>query len=148
MIYSKDIPKTILITGSFIWVGLICGISFLESWLKFQAPGMTLELGVAIGRLVFSALNKVEIVLAGIISISWWKIYHGHQVSNSTVFLIGLTLIVLMVQTLVLLPAMDKRAILRLLGQGLETSFLHIYYVAGEMFKVICLSLLGLKSIK
>ena len=48
----------------FIWFGLVGGISFIETPLKFRAPNITLALGLGIGRIVFSALNKVEIALA------------------------------------------------------------------------------------
>ena len=45
-----------------IWVGLIIGISFIEAPLKFQAPDITIPLGLGIGRLVFGALNIVEAI--------------------------------------------------------------------------------------
>lgn len=37
--------------------GMIAAISFIEAPLKFQAPGITIPLGLGIGRLVFTALN-------------------------------------------------------------------------------------------
>ena len=49
-----------LIGIAFIWAGFVCAISFMEAWLKFRAPGVTLPVGLSIGRLIFSALNKVE----------------------------------------------------------------------------------------
>src|SRR5690606_25200135 len=49
---------------AFTWLGFVCAISFMEAWLKFQAHGVTLPIGLGIGRLVFHALNKVEWVLA------------------------------------------------------------------------------------
>lgn len=45
---------------SFVWIGFICAISFMEAWLKFRAPGITIPLGLGIGKLVFQALNYVE----------------------------------------------------------------------------------------
>src|SRR5665647_802388 len=50
----------IMIICSFLWAGFIGAISFMESWLKFRAPGLTMPVGLNIGKLVFSALNKVE----------------------------------------------------------------------------------------
>ena len=44
-----------------VWLGMLLGISFMEAPLKFRAPNMTIALGLGIGQLVFSALNKVEI---------------------------------------------------------------------------------------
>lgn len=50
-----------------VWLGLIIGISLIEAPLKFQAPGITIPLGLGIGRLVFTAMNWVEIVIAVIL---------------------------------------------------------------------------------
>jgi len=68
--------KTPLALASlFLWVGFVGAISFLESWLKFQAPGITIPLGLGIGRLVFGALNKVEWVFAILIFISLYGVF-------------------------------------------------------------------------
>jgi hypothetical protein len=40
------------------------GISFLESWVKFRAELITRVVGLDVGRNVFHALNRVEIVFA------------------------------------------------------------------------------------
>lgn len=53
-----------------LWLGLIIGISLIEAPLKFQAPGITIPLGLGIGRLVFTAMNIVELVLAGLLVLS------------------------------------------------------------------------------
>jgi hypothetical protein len=44
--------------------GMVLAISFLETPLKFRAPDVDLPTGLAIGRLVFRALNTAEIVFA------------------------------------------------------------------------------------
>ena len=51
------------IAAVFTWLGMVLAISFLEAPLKFRAPGITIPLGVGIGRLVFRALNIAEAVL-------------------------------------------------------------------------------------
>lgn len=53
----------------FVWLGMVLAISFLEAPLKFRAPGITLPLGLGIGRLVFRALNAAEIVLAVLLAV-------------------------------------------------------------------------------
>ena len=53
----------------FVWLGLLLGISAIETPLKFKAPGITLELGLGIGRLVFRALNRVELAIAVVLTI-------------------------------------------------------------------------------
>lgn len=48
----------------FLWAGLVLGLSFIETPLKFRAPGITRELGLGIGSLVFTTLNRIELGLA------------------------------------------------------------------------------------
>ena len=64
---------------AFVWLGMVLAISFIEAPLKFRAPGVTLEVGLGIGRLVFRALNTVEVIIAVILlmeivlALSAWK---------------------------------------------------------------------------
>ncbi|MDY0090288.1 MAG: hypothetical protein RBR78_07970, partial [Flavobacteriaceae bacterium] len=60
----RTVKMPIALTASFLWIGFVCAISFMEAWLKFRAPGVTIPLGLGIGRLVFNALNKVEWIFA------------------------------------------------------------------------------------
>lgn len=144
---TNRISQITVVAGVFIWVGIVCGISFIESWLKFQAPGITVNLGLGIGRLVFSMLNKVEIVLAIVVIIAWWQ--KGSRWKKDSGFIaLGISVVVLLVQTLILLPIMDARAELRIAGQSLPPSNMHIYYVGGEVIKITGLVIFGIKSIK
>ncbi|WP_067031162.1 hypothetical protein [Allomuricauda sp. CP2A] len=136
----------IALAASFLWIGFIGAISFMEAWLKFQAPGITVPLGLGIGRLVFSALNKVEWVFALII-LGNFVVGKAHFPSpRTTLYAIPLTLLVL--QTVWLLPALNIRVELLLQGQEPENSYLHLYYEGMEIIKVVCLALLGTKLFK
>ena len=55
----------------FVWLGMVLAISFLEAPLKFRAPGVTLQVGLGIGRLVFRALNVCELALAAVVT-AWF----------------------------------------------------------------------------
>jgi hypothetical protein len=57
-------PWGAAVAGIFVWLGMVVAISFMEAPLKFHAPGVTLQIGLGIGRLVFRALNAAELVLA------------------------------------------------------------------------------------
>jgi len=61
--------SSVAIAVIFIWIGMVLAISFLEAPLKFRAPGITTQLGLGIGRLVFRALNSCEVAFA-IVSLS------------------------------------------------------------------------------
>lgn len=42
--------RILQIAVPFVWFGMIAAISFLEAPLKFQAPNITIPLGLEIGR--------------------------------------------------------------------------------------------------
>ena len=128
----------------FVWLGFVLAISFMEAWLKFQAPGITTELGLGIGRLVFGALNKVEITCLLVILLSVFLSGASSRKNNS--ILIVLTGIIL-VQSLYLLPELDQRAIAIIDQQTVPESNLHLYYVLLEVVKVICLAIYGIQHL-
>ena len=67
---TRNLP---IIASVFLWIGFVGAISFMEAWLKFQVPTLTLSVGLGIGKLVFNALNKVELVLAIIILLALYR---------------------------------------------------------------------------
>lgn len=140
-------PQFMIVIGVFVWVGMVLGISFLESWLKFQAPGITIALGVGIGRLVFSALNKVELLLATIVAIGWWQ-SKGLTIKGRGLAAFGIAVAVLLIQTTILLPVMDNRAEMHLAGLTVPPSNLHFYYVGGEILKLSGLVIFGVTNMK
>lgn len=133
----------IALVATFIWIGFVCAISFMEAWLKFKAPGITMPLGLGIGRLVFSALNKVEWVLAIVLIVNVLLSENPFFSSGNLYFFIPFLL--LLIQTFWLLPALDARAEMHIQGQFVTPSNLHFYYVGMEMVKVICLFIFGIK---
>lgn len=134
-------PITLICT--FLWIGFVCAISFMEAWLKFRAPGITLSLGLGIGRLVFNALNKVELIfgLTILINIFW----NTSEVLKWNNLFFALPLILLFIQTFWLLPALDARAELHIQSQLVPSSNLHFYYIAMELVKVVGLTIFGIK---
>ncbi len=136
----------IALISTFLWIGFVCAISFLEAWLKFKAPGVTLPIGLGIGRLVFSALNKVEWVFA--IAITANLIFSKWQWTQLNSSFLLIPIILLIIQTFWLLPALDARAELRIQGASVTPSNLHFYFVAMELIKVIGLFVWGIRLFK
>ncbi len=131
---------------TFLWIGFVCAISFMEAWLKFRAPGVTVHLGLGIGRIVFNALNKVEWVLAITIAINLLFAKNTIFQWNTIAYLIPLLL--LLVQTVWLLPLLDARAQLHIDGTAVPPSNLHFYFIAVEFVKVVSLVVFGLYLFK
>ncbi|MGV0798843.1 hypothetical protein ABQF26_17835, partial [Mycolicibacterium elephantis] len=63
----NDVAAYVQLLVPMLWLGMVLAISFLEAPLKFGAPGVTLPIGLGIGRRVFKALNGVEVVLAAVL---------------------------------------------------------------------------------
>lgn len=134
------------VVAVFLWIGFVCAISFMEAWLKFRAPGITLPLGLGIGRLVFNALNKVEWVLA--ISLCVALFLSGGPVFKASSLAFLLPLVLLILQTVWLLPVLDARAALQMDGVPLPSSRLHLCYVGMEVAKVLSLFVFGISLFK
>lgn len=136
--------KLISIFCVIFWAGLIGGISFLEAPLKFQAPGITIPLGLGIGQLVFQALNKIEIVLLLIILACSLPA----PLKNICSILLFSVTILLMVDTFWLLPLLDERAKLVLAQHPPAQSYHHILYIVVETTKFLLLITLGFLNLK
>jgi|SRR5690606_3611767 len=140
------ITDKISIGSIYLWLGFVLAISFLEAWLKFQAPGITIPLGLGIGRLVFFALNKIEWLFAALILFTQLKSGNWIKTRNNWITL----LIILLLQTFWLLPLLDIRAeeVMQMTTSEIEPSNLHYYYVALEIIKVLILFTFGRKIFK
>lgn len=129
----------------FIWIGFVCAISFMEAWLKFRAPNITTALGLGIGQLVFGALNKVELFLSSsIIILSAFRLKNSRTLNLYFV----IALVILLLQTLWILPELNERATKIIQEITVPKSQLHFVFVALEIIKVICLFLFGKNQFK
>ena len=93
------------LASALFWMGAVCAISFLEAWLKFRAPGVSLSIGLGIGRLVFSVLNKVEWILAAI-AVSNLVVGSADFAGRWQLNLVFIAVAILIAQTFWLLPAL------------------------------------------
>ncbi|HEX5553114.1 MAG TPA: hypothetical protein VFX43_07680 [Chitinophagaceae bacterium] len=127
----------IMIIVCFIWAGFMGAISFMESWLKFRAQGVELTAGLSIGRLIFKVLNRVEWVFLIIL-------WGGYILAKPAIlpmqalsyFLLSM---ILLVQTIWLLPVMDRRALATIEGKETSRSLLHIWFAGLEVIKFLML---------
>lgn len=143
----------LLIIVPFTWFGMIVAISFIETPLKFRAPGMTHALGVGIGRLVFRVLNLVEAAL--IVVFVGAMTQRQDLVGVTTGVLMFLCILGLLLQMVVLRPAMAKRtkalAATAVQQPGLAPvkgrtgTLTHLAYIGSELFKVVALPVAGIQ---
>ena len=124
--------------ATFVWLGMVLAISFLETPLKFQAPGVDLRTGLAIGRLVFGALNTAEIVLAAAVLTCLFTTAPASAMSGA---IAGTA--ILLIQVLAVRPHLTTRSNRILVGANAPRSNGHHVYIALEAGKVIALLTTG-----
>ena len=127
----------------FLWLGMVLAISFLEAPLKFRAPGITIQLGLGIGRLVFRALNMCEVVLAAVALVA---VVLGRPPAPAVVALV-IAVAALGAQVVGVRPALTRRSDAVLADASVaETgrSRAHVVYVGFEALKVVALLVSGI----
>ncbi len=111
-----------------VWIGIIIAISFIEAPLKFQAPGITIPLGLAIGRLVFTAVNIIGAVILVVLTLVSLRPRPG----RANALLLGGIWLVLVVEVAVIRPPLNARTDLVLAGAEAGQSPWHYIYIAAD----------------
>jgi hypothetical protein len=132
--------RAVAIAVVFVWLGMVLGISFLEAPLKFRAPNVTLPIGLGIGRLVFRALNTVEVLLAIAILVT---AIAGPPPAGVAAAL-AVAFVVLALQIVAVRPGLTRRSDHVLAGLEAPRSRGHYVYVGLEAIKVLALSVGGI----
>jgi hypothetical protein len=130
--------------AGFLWLGMVLAISFLEAPLKFRAPGVDLRIGLGIGRLVFRALNAVEVVLA------LWLVSAVllGEVPDRVAWAAFAPVLVLVVQLAGVRPLLTRRSDRVLAGADGGGSRAHLLYIGAEVIKAVALIVVGVLSLQ
>jgi hypothetical protein len=133
--------RAVAVAVVFVWLGMVLAISFLEAPLKFRAPNVTLQIGLGIGRLVFRALNTVEVVLAVVVLAASLASPQpvGAREALAVVFA------VLAVQIGVVRPGLARRSDEVLAGLDAPRSRGHLVYIGLEVIKTLALLVAGIR---
>ncbi|OBJ49181.1 hypothetical protein [Mycobacterium sp. 1423905.2] len=132
--------RSIEIAVTFVWLGMVLAISFLEAPLKFRAPNVTLQIGLGIGRLVFRALNTVEVVFALVVG----ALAAAGPTPVAVIVAFGVAFAALAVQLIAVRPRLTRRSDKVLAGLDAPRSHAHYAYVGFEVVKVVALVAAGI----
>ncbi|MGO1183059.1 MAG: hypothetical protein ACTHZ5_00075 [Micrococcaceae bacterium] len=124
-----------------LWLGLIVGISLIEAPLKFTAPGITIPLGLGIGRRVFLAMNLTELVLAVVLIaalVVLWRRAAVWPTTGARWWHLG-ALTVLAVKTAVIRPLLASHTDAVLAGESVGGSNMHYAYIAADALLIALL---------
>jgi hypothetical protein len=134
-----DTASAVAIAVVFGWLGMVVAISFIEAPLKFRAPGVTLQIGLGIGRLVFRALNVCELVLAAALVAA----FAINTPQICPVVAAGVAVVMLLGQISIVRPQLTRRSDVVLSGGDGPRSRAHFAYVGLEVVKVAALLIAG-----
>jgi len=127
----------------FLWVGITVGISMIATPVRFTATTITRPVALDVGRVVFEALNKVElaalVLFLVVIRVSgrtrrWWALGAS------------LALIVL-AQGVWLIPELAARTDIIIAGGEPPASHAHAIYSSLELLKIGLLLYCGFSSL-
>jgi len=132
--------RAVAIAVIFVWLGMVLAISFLEAPLKFRAPNVTLQIGLGIGRLVFRALNTVEVVLGIVILVTTVASPPAASVAAA----LAIAFAALALQLGAVRPRLNRRSDKVLAGLDAPRSRGHYVYVGLEAVKTLALAAGGI----
>jgi hypothetical protein len=135
--------SAIAVAVTFVWLGMVLAISFLEAPLKFRAPNVTLQIGLGIGRLVFRALNTVEVAFALVIVAIVAAGTAGPTPPRIAVAF-AVAVGALAIQLIAVRPGLTRRSDQVLAGSEGPRSHAHYVYIGLEAVKTVGLLVAGI----
>lgn len=127
-----------------IWFGMTAGVSLLATPVKFSASTLTRPVALDVGRVVFSALNKVAIAALIILLILVRMTGKAKQLWAFC----GILTLILLAQSVWLLPELAARTDLIIAGVEPPASIAHAAYSTLELSKLLVLLTMGLRSLQ
>lgn len=128
----QNLSKKLLPAIYLIWAGLIAGVSFIATPVKFQAPNLTMAVALEIGQATFHLFNIIEwiiITLAAVLTII-------AQNSSRKLFVPSWLFILMSLQTFWILPILDVKASHVINGGTPSPGSHHWFYIIAELIKL------------
>lgn len=124
------------------WAGMVIGVSGLATPIKFHAPSITLPVALDVGRVTFHLFSRVEWGLTLLLVLAAaaarprgvWAIWVPA----------GLVAVLVFLQAVWLIPALDARIGAVIAGSALPPSSDHHIYVVTDAAKLIALMVVGI----
>lgn len=127
-----------------IWIGLLGGVSFLATPVKFQAESLSLAVALDVGRVTFRVFSGVEQILAVLLLLAV-LLAGGRTWRLLAVLLLGG---LLALQALWLLPALEARIAAIIAGVAPPPSLHHMAYATAEAVKLLLLAALAAAGLR
>ncbi|WGF86410.1 DUF4149 domain-containing protein [Marinivivus vitaminiproducens] len=126
---------------AWVWTGLVLGVSFFATPIKFQAASLARPVAFEVTGVTFAAFNRIEIA-AAIVLLAAALLARRPLV----IALCAAAAAIVAVQAAWLLPELLQRVELVQAGQELPPSPVHALYSGAEIVKVAALVVTGLAA--
>lgn len=131
---------TLLAFVAVFWAGMLAGVSFLATPVKFQAGSLSLPVALEVGNVTFRAFGRLEWGLA-IVLVATALVARAPRVGAGCSVLVAT---VVAIQSLWLLPVLDARVAAVIAGSSLPPSPHHLLYIVAEAAKLLLLCVVAL----
>lgn len=126
-----------------VWLGMVLGVSFLATPVKFVVQDLSLPVALQVGQATFNLFAQVEWALGLLLLVAAW---FGRN--RLLPFLLAAALCgLLLLQALWLLPVLDARVNMIVAGQMPPASSHHMLYGWLEAVKAILLVALAFAAV-
>lgn len=119
-----------------VWFGIVTALGFIETPLKFLAPGMTLDVALGLGRLVLTTADVLSgvllVVLTGLTLVR-------PRPGRPALISLGALWVVVVVQVALVRPFLNARTDIVLAGGQAGESQLHTVYIALDVLILVLL---------
>lgn len=127
-----------------IWFGMTAGVSMLATPIRFTAETLTRPVALDVGRVVFAALNKAELLALIVLLI----VVRLSGKARELWAYCGALAFILLAQSVWLLPALAARTEQIIAGIEPGASIAHAAYSIMEISKLVLLLILGFRSLR
>lgn len=136
--------QALTVLAASVWFGMVIGVSFLATPVKFQAPSLALPVALEVGRVTFGLFSRVEWVFAVLLTVSVVLPGAGRGARLLTAAVLALVA----VEAIWLLPALDARVEAVIQGRPEPASWHHLLYAVAETAKAVLLAVLAVHALR
>ena len=119
-----------------LWAGLLAGVSFIAIPALFRAQSLTLPLALDAGRTTFARWNSIEWLLLGMMAL----VMVFTRPSTFAVASAGALDILFLIQSMILLPALNNRVATIIAGKKPPLSSDRLLYITIDVLKLCILA--------
>ena len=132
-------PADFAVLVATAWIGMLIGISFIATPVKFRVTSLTCPIALEVGRMTFHVFSRIEWLLAALL-------LGAEAMANGAAWrwpIAALAAAIVFLQSIWLLPALDRRVAGVISGETLAPSYAHQVYGALEGLKLLALIAAG-----